>query len=48
MVVLSERADAGWWATLDGVPLKRTTVGPDSASLAGAGGTAVPGLGPGL
>ncbi|MFJ6417867.1 glycosyltransferase [Paeniglutamicibacter sp. NPDC091659] len=39
MVVLSERADAGWWATLDGVPLKRTTVGPDSASLAGAAGT---------
>lgn len=38
MVVLSERADTGWRATLDGVPLKHATVGPDIVGLSGVDG----------
>lgn len=37
-VVLAERADIGWKATLDGVPLKRITVGPEVGGVAGTGG----------
>lgn len=37
-VVLAERADAGWKATLNGKPLTRVTVGPQGGGLAGTGG----------
>lgn len=37
-VVLAERADAGWKATLNGKPLTRVTVGPEDGGLAGTGG----------
>ncbi|WP_258142631.1 glycosyltransferase family 2 protein [Arthrobacter sp. MYb227] len=37
-VVLAERADAGWKATLNGKPLTRVTVGPQTGGVSGTGG----------
>lgn len=38
LVVLAERADPGWRATLNGVPLKSVTVGPEAGGAPSVGG----------